>query len=254
MLMKVQESPKDTGGHEHDRLGYPAGPGQMGMAQARHFVPGASAFRLRHQGPGAARDFVPEGTGLPQQEGHSLDFARGRLSMTTGLNQMVESSLPGPGASVLSKASPAFARKLNAFSPQFLKDFSRSGVTVNGHTIGQNAGTGNLLQAEAGRLLKGPGLRGKPASGRRRDAVSGGLRGSPPLPAGDACPSARGVAWPSDTTTRFYLRLPPVRGALPQAGQAHASARASTARRSWGRVCRAVRPKRSRPSPWGTVG
>lgn len=96
--------------------------------------------------------------------------------MTTGLNQMVESSLPGPGASVLSKASPAFARKLNAFSPQFLKDFSRSGVTVNGHTIGQSAAPATSFRRRRAAFPKAPGLRGKPASGRRRDAVSGCLR------------------------------------------------------------------------------
>ena len=61
MLMKVLESPKDTGGHEHDRLGYPAGPGQMGMAQARHFVPEGIGFPAVASSVGKCARFRPGG-------------------------------------------------------------------------------------------------------------------------------------------------------------------------------------------------
>lgn len=86
-----------------------------------------------------ARRFAPQGLGLTLPEGQAFDMAAARQKMLGGLNATVQSTPPGNGASALSRqdlASPELIRKCNCFSGQFLKDFARSGITINGHRIG----------------------------------------------------------------------------------------------------------------------
>ena len=86
-----------------------------------------------------ARRFAPQGLGLTLPEGQAFDMAAARQKMQDGLNATVQSTPPGNGASALSRqdlASPELIRKCNCFSGQFLKDFARSGITINGHRIG----------------------------------------------------------------------------------------------------------------------
>ena len=86
-----------------------------------------------------ARRFVPQGLGLTLPGGQTFDMAAARRQVLDGLNATVRSTPPGNGASALSRldgASPELIRKCNFFSDQFLKDFARSGITVNGHRIG----------------------------------------------------------------------------------------------------------------------
>lgn len=86
-----------------------------------------------------ARRFVPQGLGLTPPEGQTFDMAAARQKMQDGLNATVRSTLPGNGAAALSRqdlASPELIRKCNCFSDQFIKDFARSGITINGHRFG----------------------------------------------------------------------------------------------------------------------
>lgn len=86
-----------------------------------------------------ARRFVPQGLGLTLPEGQAFDMAAARQKMQDGLNATVRSTPPGNGAAALSRqdlASPELIRKCNCFSDQFIKDFARSGITINGHRFG----------------------------------------------------------------------------------------------------------------------
>lgn len=103
----------------YDLLDLAPGLGQMRMAEARRFV--------------------PQGLGLTPPEGQAFDMAAARQKMQDGLNATVRSTPPGNGAAALSRqdlASPELIRKCNCFSDQFLKDFARSGITINGHRFG----------------------------------------------------------------------------------------------------------------------
>lgn len=103
----------------YDLLDLAPGLGQMRMAEARRFV--------------------PQGLGLTLPEGQTFDMAAARQKMQDGLNATVRSTLPGNGAAALSRqdlASPELIRKCNCFSDQFIKDFARSGITINGHRFG----------------------------------------------------------------------------------------------------------------------
>lgn len=103
----------------YDLLDLAPGLGQMRMAEARRFV--------------------PQGLGLTLPEGQTFDMAAARRKMQDGLNATVRSTLPGNGAAALSRqdlASPELIRKCNCFSDQFIKDFARSGITINGHRFG----------------------------------------------------------------------------------------------------------------------
>lgn len=103
----------------YDLLDLAPGLGQMRMAEARRFV--------------------PQGLGLTPPEGQTFDMAAARQKMQDGLNATVQSTPPGNGAAALSRqdlASPELIRKCNCFSDQFIKDFARSGITINGHRFG----------------------------------------------------------------------------------------------------------------------
>ena len=103
----------------YDLLDLAPGLGQMRMAEARRFV--------------------PQGLGLTPPEGQTFDMAAARQKMQDGLNATVRSPPPGNGAAALSRqdlASPELIRKCNCFSDQFIKDFARSGITINGHRFG----------------------------------------------------------------------------------------------------------------------
>ena len=103
----------------YDLLDLAPGLGQMRMAEARRFV--------------------PQGLGLTLPEGQTFDMAAARQRMLDGLNATVLSTPPGNGAAALSRqdlASPELIRKCNCFSDQFIKDFARSGITINGHRFG----------------------------------------------------------------------------------------------------------------------
>lgn len=103
----------------YDLLDLAPGLGQMRMAEARRFV--------------------PQGQGLTPPEGQTFDMAAARQKMQDGLNATVRSTPPGNGAAALSRqdlASPELIRKCNCFSDQFIKDFARSGITINGHRFG----------------------------------------------------------------------------------------------------------------------
>lgn len=103
----------------YDLLDLAPGLGQMRMAEARRFV--------------------PQGLGLTPPEGQTFDMAATRQKMQDGLNATVRSTPPGNGAAALSRqdlASPELIRKCNCFSDQFIKDFARSGITINGHRFG----------------------------------------------------------------------------------------------------------------------
>lgn len=103
----------------YDLLDLAPGLGQMRMAEARRFV--------------------PQGLGLTPPEGQTFDMAAARQKMQDGLNAIVRSTPPGNGAAALSRqdlASPELIRKCNCFSDQFIKDFARSGITINGHRFG----------------------------------------------------------------------------------------------------------------------
>lgn len=103
----------------YDLLDLAPGLGQMRMAEARRFV--------------------PQGLGLTPPAGQAFDMAAVRQKMQDGLNATVRSTPPGNGAAALSRqdlASPELIRKCNCFSDQFIKDFARSGITINGHRFG----------------------------------------------------------------------------------------------------------------------
>ena len=103
----------------YDLLDLAPGLGQMRMAEARRFV--------------------PQGLGLTPPAGQTFDMAAARQKMQDGLNATVQSTPPGNGAAALSRqdlASPELIRKCNCFSDQFIKDFARSGITINGHRFG----------------------------------------------------------------------------------------------------------------------
>ena len=103
----------------YDLLDLAPGLGQMRMAEARRFV--------------------PQGLGLTPPEGQTFDMAAARQKMQDGLNATVRATPPGNGAAALSRqdlASPELIRKCNCFSDQFIKDFARSGITINGHRFG----------------------------------------------------------------------------------------------------------------------
>lgn len=103
----------------YDLLDLAPGLGQMRMAEARRFV--------------------PQGLGLTPPEGQTFDMAAARQKMQDGLNATVRSTPPGNGAAALSRqdlASPELIRKCNCFSDKFIKDFARSGITINGHRFG----------------------------------------------------------------------------------------------------------------------
>lgn len=103
----------------YDLLDLAPGLGQMRMAEARRFV--------------------PQGLGLTPLAGQAFDMAAARQKMQDGLNATVRSTPPGNGAAALSRqdlASPELIRKCNCFSDQFIKDFARSGITINGHRFG----------------------------------------------------------------------------------------------------------------------
>lgn len=122
----------------YDLLDLAPGLGQMRMAEARRFV--------------------PQGLGLTLPEGQTFDMAAARQRMLDGLNATVLSTPPGNGAAALSGqdlASPALIRKCNFFSDQFLKDFARRGITINGHRIGGGGSLQNLpwLEQELDALI-----------------------------------------------------------------------------------------------------
>ena len=99
-------------------------------------APGLGQMRMAE-----ARRFVPQGLGLTLPEGQAFDMAP-----------------PGNGAAALSGqdlASPALIRKCNFFSDQFLKDFARRGITINGHRIGGGGSLQNLpwLEQELDALI-----------------------------------------------------------------------------------------------------
>lgn len=103
----------------YDLLDLAPGLGQMRMAEARRFM--------------------PQGLGLTPPAGQAFDMAAARQKMQDGLNATVRSTPPGNGAAALSRqdlASPELIRKCNCFSDQFIKDFARSGITINGHRFG----------------------------------------------------------------------------------------------------------------------
>lgn len=103
----------------YDLLDLAPGLGQMRMAEARRFV--------------------PQGLGLTPPAGQTFDMAAARQKMQDGLNATVRSTPLGNGAAALSRqdlASPELIRKCNCFSDQFIKDFARSGITINGHRFG----------------------------------------------------------------------------------------------------------------------
>lgn len=103
----------------YDLLDLAPGLGQMRMAEARRFV--------------------PQGLGLTPPAGQAFNMAAARQKMQDGLNATVRSTPPGNGAAALSRqdlASPELIRKCNCFSDQFIKDFARSGITINGHRFG----------------------------------------------------------------------------------------------------------------------
>lgn len=103
----------------YDLLDLAPGLGQMRMAEARRFV--------------------PQGLGLTPPAGQTFDMSAARQKMQDGLNATVRSTPPGNGAAALSRqdlASPELIRKCNCFSDQFIKDFARSGITINGHRFG----------------------------------------------------------------------------------------------------------------------
>ena len=122
----------------YDLLDLAPGLGQMRMAEARRFV--------------------PQGLGLTLPEGQTFDMAAARQRMLDGLNATVLSTPLGNGAAALSGqdlASPALIRKCNFFSDQFLKDFARRGITINGHRIGGGGSLQNLpwLEQELDALI-----------------------------------------------------------------------------------------------------
>lgn len=96
----------------------PPGLGQMPLAQARRFV--------------------PQGQGLPG--GQSLDVTAARQQLADGLNQTVDSTPPDSEMTDwlarVRETSPGLADKVSCFSGQFLKDFVRSGISVNGQPLG----------------------------------------------------------------------------------------------------------------------
>lgn len=97
-------------------------------------APGLGQMRMDE-----ARRFVPQGLGLTPPAGQAFDMAAARQKMQDGLNATVRSTPPGNGAAALSRqdlASPELIRKCNCFSDQFIKDFARSGITINGHRFG----------------------------------------------------------------------------------------------------------------------
>ena len=116
-------------------------------------APGLGQMRMAE-----ARRFVPQGLGLTLPEGQAFDMAAARQRMLDGLNATVLSTPPGNGAAALSGqdlASPALIRKCNFFSDQFLKDFARRGITINGHRIGGGGSLQNLpwLEQELDALI-----------------------------------------------------------------------------------------------------
>lgn len=97
-------------------------------------APGLGQMRMAE-----ARRFVPQGLGLTPPEGRAFDMATARQKMQDGLNATVLSSPPGNGATALSMqepASPGLISKCNYFSDQFIRDFARNGITINGHRFG----------------------------------------------------------------------------------------------------------------------
>ncbi|WP_302260747.1 MULTISPECIES: hypothetical protein [Desulfovibrio] len=109
-------------------------------------APGLGQMRMAE-----ARRFVPQGLGLTPPEGQTFDMAAARQKMQDGLNATVLSSPPGNGAVTLSRedlASPELIRKCNYFSDQFLKDFARNGITINGHKFGGGRFTHEPQQME----------------------------------------------------------------------------------------------------------
>lgn len=97
-------------------------------------APGLGQMRMAE-----ARRFVPQGLGLTPPAGQAFDMAAARQKMQDGLNATVQSTPPGNGAAALSRedmVSPELIRKCNCFSDQFIKDFARSGITINGHKFG----------------------------------------------------------------------------------------------------------------------
>lgn len=121
LLMNVLETLVQATESEefYDLLDRAPGLGQMRMAEARRFV--------------------PQGLGLTPPAGQAFDMAAARQRMLDGLNATVRSTPPGNGAAALSRqdlASPELIRKCNCFSDQFIKDFARSGITINGHRFG----------------------------------------------------------------------------------------------------------------------
>lgn len=109
-------------------------------------APGLGQMRMAE-----ARRFVPQGLGLTLPEGQAFDMAAARQKMQDGLNATVLSSPPGNGATALSRedlASPELIRKCNYFSDQFLKDFARNGITINGHKFGGGRFTHEPQQME----------------------------------------------------------------------------------------------------------
>src|SRR5699024_9341970 len=116
MLMNLLEVLNDAGGKAADRFLRPAGLGQMSMAQARQFV--------------------PEGVGIPAQGGRSCNFEEARTFLSAELAYTVGSTPPGTGSKLAPRgSSPEFLVKMDAFSELFLKDFYRNGVIVNGRRI-----------------------------------------------------------------------------------------------------------------------
>ncbi len=115
--------------------------------------PGLGQMRMAE-----ARRFVPQGLGLTLPEGQTFDMAAARQRMLDGLNATVLSTPPGNGASALpphGEPSSALVRKCNFFSDQFLKDFARRGITINGHRIGGGGSLQNLpwLEQELDTLI-----------------------------------------------------------------------------------------------------
>lgn len=84
-----------------------------------------------------ARRIVPQGIGLP--EGQAFDMAAARQKMLDGINYSVLATPPrigGPLDTSMDNASPELRYKCSCFSDQFLRDFVRGGIFVNGNKFG----------------------------------------------------------------------------------------------------------------------
>lgn len=97
-----------------------------------------------------ARRFVPQGQGLPG--GQSLDVTAARQKLADGLNQTVGSTPPGSKMAgrlaEIRETSPGLADKVSCFSGDFLQDFVRTGISVNGQHLGSRGDINDLPRLE----------------------------------------------------------------------------------------------------------